>query len=105
MKTVFTADKRTYGAEFYEVCDSLEELKKEIVAHHFYRYNDVEKAYSEEMFEEACSEGEYVPYEIELHPDEEIEFHGYDGTSWFTIEKKDKKILSRSKRVYEIEED
>ena len=101
MKTVFTADKRTYGAEFYEICDSLEELKKEIIDHHFYRYNDGEKAYSEEMFEEACLDGEYTPFEIELHPDEEIEFHGYDGTSWFTIEKKDKKILSRSKRVYE----
>lgn len=104
MKKVFTAVKRTYGDEFYGMCDTLEELKKEIVTHHFYSYNDVEIIYSEEMFEEACSEGEYVPYEIELHPDEEVEFHGYDGTSWFTIEKIDKKILSRSKRVYEIEE-
>ena len=33
MKKVFTADKRSYGSGFYEVCDTLEELKRAIVYH------------------------------------------------------------------------
>jgi hypothetical protein len=105
--TVFTADKRTYGTEFYEICYSLEELKKEIIDHCYYMFKDenIERVYSEEMFQKACLEGEYTPFEIDLHPDEEIAFHGYDGTSWFTIEQKNKKILSRTKMVYKIEEE
>ena len=103
MKKVFTASKGSYGAEFYEICDSLEELKRAIVYHELQFSDDkyTDDKYTEELFIEAKQDGEYTLYEINLHPDEEIQFSGYDGQSWFTIEKKDKGILSRSKRVEE----
>lgn len=103
MKTVFTAVKSSYGSEFYEICDTLEELKRAIIDHCYYMFEDenLERVYSDDLFKEACAEELYIPYAVDLHPDEEIEFHGYDGQSWFTIEKIDKNILSRSRRVFE----
>ena len=103
MKTVFTADKHSYGSEFYEICNSLEELKKAIIDHCYYMFEDEdpERVYSDELFKEACAEGSYVPYVVDLHPDEEIVFDQYDGKSWFKIERIDKSVLSRTRRVEE----
>lgn len=103
MKKVFTADKSSYGAEFWTVCDTLDELKRAIIDHCYYMFEDedLERVYSDSLFKEACAEGGYTPFEVDLHPDEEIKFDGYDGTSWFSIEKIDKGILSRSRRVEE----
>jgi hypothetical protein len=103
MKKVFTADKRSYGTEFYEICNSLEELKKAIIDHCYYMFEDEdpERVYSDALFKEACAKGLYVPFVVDLHPDEEIEFDGYDGQSWFKIEKIDKGILSRTRPIEE----
>ena len=103
MKKVFTADKNSYGSEFYEICNSLEELKRAIIDHCYYMFEDEdpERVYSDELFKEACAEGSYVPYVVDLHPDEEIVFSEYDGKSWFRIERIDKSVLSRSRRVEE----
>jgi len=103
MKKVFTASKGSYGTEFYGICDSFEELKRAIVYHElqFLEEEYTDDKYTEELFKDICRVDKYTPFEIDLHPDEEIQFDGYDGTSWFTIEKIDKNILSRSKRVEE----
>jgi len=37
---------------------------------------------------------DYTLYEVELHDEEYIQWHEYDGKSWFSIEKKDPKLLS-----------
>ena len=95
-KQVFTAKKNSYGLEFTEVCDSLDELKKEIFDHsHCF---DDKPEYSEEELKKIVKK-EYEIYMIELHHDEKIEFHEYDGTSWFKIVKKDPDIQSE---CYEI---
>ena len=104
MKKVFTADKNSYGSGFYEVCDTLDELKRAIVEQQcmFIEEGVIKyQTYSEDLFKEALADGEYTMYTVDLHPDEEIVFNEYDGKSWFKIEKIDKGILSRSRRVEE----
>ena len=95
---VFTADKQSYGSEFTYVCDSLEELKHEIVKHGcLFRKKD--KPYSEELAKRIIQEDGYVLYRVNLHEDEEIVFHEYDGQSWFTIEKINSNIFSTSEKI------
>jgi len=98
MKTVFTANKSSYGSEFTQTFNSLEELKKGIVDHEHY-FDDEEDTpeYSEELFEKASKS--YSLYKIELHKDEKVVFGDYDGQSWFHIEKKDPNILSKAVRI------
>jgi hypothetical protein len=108
MKKVFTADKRSYGTGFFEICDSLEELKKAIVKN-YYQYRGVgpkdrptrysDDMYSEDLFLRAKKEGRYILYEIDLHDEEEILFHEYDGTSDHYIAKKEVNILSTSTQL------
>ena len=96
MKTIFVADKSTYGSEFYAECDSLDELKRAIVDHELqFKVRDesyTSDKYTEELFKQH-SRG-YTLYEVQLHDDECIVWDEYDGQSWFKIEKKDPKILS-----------
>lgn len=101
MKKVFTADKLSYGSEFYEICDSLEELKKAIIIHCYYMFEDEDpdRVYSDDLFKKACEEGEYFPYAIDLHPDEQIVFSEYDGKSWFKIEKIKQNLLSTVTKI------
>ena len=89
MKKVFVADKNSYGLEFYEICDTLDELKRAIVAHElcFEDYSYTNGMYTEELFKKHCKDGEYTLYEVDLHEEEEITFSEYDGKSWFRIEK------------------
>lgn len=102
MKTVFTADKNSYGSGFYEVCDTLDELKRAIFEQHRFKGNDDKVIiYTEDLFKEALDYGEYTMYTVDLHPDEEIVFSEYDGKSWFKIERIDKSVLSRTRRVEE----
>lgn len=103
MKKVFTADKQSYGSGFFEVCNTLDELKKAIIDHCYYMYEDEdpERVYSDDMFKKACAERLYTPFVVDLHPDEEIVFSEYDGKSWFKIERIDKSVLSRTRRVEE----
>lgn len=90
MKKVFVADKRSYGSEFYDECETLDELKRAIVAHE-YRFSREPVEYSEEVFNKIP---DYTMYEVDLHDEEYIQWHEYDGTSWFTIEKKAPNLLS-----------
>ena len=90
MKKVFVADKSSYGSEFYDECETLDELKRAIVAHE-YQFSKEPVEYSEEVFNEIA---EYTMYEIDLHDEEYIQWHEYDGTSWFTIAKKVSNLLS-----------
>lgn len=98
MKTVFTANKGSYGLEFMEVCDSLDELKRAIVNHTF-QFEEKLPEYSEELFKECAIQNLFTLHEIQLHDDECITFGEYDGTSWFIISKKVDDILSTSKRI------
>lgn len=103
MKTVFVADKRSYGTGMMHICSSLLALKKAIVKQELYfddRENRGKKTkYTEELFERFKKKGEYTLYKVELDPSEKISFGEYDGTSWFYIEKKKVKILSKSERI------
>jgi hypothetical protein len=90
MKKVFVANKSSYGSEFYDECETLDELKRAIVAHE-YQFSKEPVEYSEEVFNEIA---DYTMYEIDLHDEEYIQWHEYDGTSWFTIEKKVSNLLS-----------
>ena len=90
MKKVFVADKRSYGSEFYDECETLDELKRAIVAHE-YRFSREPVEYSEEVFNKIP---DYTMYEVDLHDEEYIQWHEYDGNSWFTIEKKVPNLLS-----------
>ena len=95
MKKVFTANKSSYGTGFYGEYDSLDELKKAIVAHELYfkkAYTD--GLYTDELFKKCVIEGEYELYEIDLHNDEYLKFSEYDGQSHFHFEKKKRNILS-----------
>ena len=99
MKKVFVANKNTYGLGFNGIHNTLDELKRAIVKHELnpFEYEDEEytdEMYTEELFE-TCHKS-YFLFEINLHETETIEFGEYDGTSWHTIEKKDKNILSTS---------
>ena len=97
MKTVFTANKGSYGSEFMEVYDTLDKLKRAIVDHTFQFREKPE--YSEELFEECATQHQFTLYEVQLHDEERISFGEYDGKSWFTIEKKVENIFSTSERI------
>jgi hypothetical protein len=103
MKKVFTASKQSYGSGFYQVCNTLEELKRAIIDHCYYEFedDDPERVYSDDLFKEACAEGGYSPYVVDLHPDEEIIFSEYDGSSCFKIEKINKMLLSHFRPIEE----
>jgi hypothetical protein len=101
MKKVFVADKSSYGSEFYNVCNTLDELKRAIVAQEL-QFEDEEYTddmYTEELFKKHCKDGQYRLFEVDLHEEEEIAFDEYDGQSWFKVVKKDPKILSKSKWI------
>ena len=105
-QVVYTANKDSYGAGFFNVCDTLDELKRAIVEQEMYFNRDnieyTDDMYTEELFEECKGKGEYHLHRVKLHPDEQIEFDEYDGKSGFYIQKKiPPKILSR----YEYIED
>ena len=94
MKKLFIADKSSYGAEFYNECNTLEELKKEIVLHELRWEGEYSpEMYTEELFKEHSTD--YTLYEIDLHDDEYIEWHEYDGASWFKIQKRVPNLLSK----------
>lgn len=100
MKKVFVADKSSYGSEFYKICSTLDELKREIVYHEIGRWGETDytrEKYTEELFKENSKS--YKLFEVDLHDEEEIRFDEYDGQSWFSIVKKDPNILSKSKRI------
>ena len=102
MKKVFVADKSSYGLEFFEECDTLDELKRAIVYHEIGRWdrNDyTPDMYTEELFKEHS--GDYNLCEVDLHNEEMITWYEYDGTSWFRIEKIDPKLLSKLKWIKE----
>jgi hypothetical protein len=99
MKTLYVADKRTFGSEFFCECSSLDELKRAIVEHEL-RFDDesyTPDKYTEELFKEH-SHG-YKLYEVQLHDEECIRWDQYDGQSWFEIVKKEPNILSTIKGV------
>jgi hypothetical protein len=98
MKNVFVANKTSYGLEFFDECDSLDELQRAIVAHEF-RFESYSPAmYTEELFLKLSSD--YALYKVQLHEDEMIEWHEYDGQSWFkVVKKKSPKILSIIERL------
>ena len=98
MKTVFTANKGSYGSEFMEVYDTLDELKRAIVSHTF-QFEEKKPEYSEELFRKCATENLFTLHEVQLHDEECIVFGEYDGTSWFGVEKKDRDILSTRKRI------
>ena len=95
MKKVFVANKNSYGSEFYNECETLDELKRAIVAHE-YQFSKEPVEYSEEVFNEIA---EYTMYEIDLHDEERIQWSGYDGTSWFRIERKVSNLLSTAREI------
>ena len=103
MKKVFVANKRSYGSEFYKVCDTLDELKRAIVAHELYFEDDsyTDEMYTEELFKKHCEDGEYSLFEVNLHPEEKITFGSYDGQSWYDVEKIDPNILSTYRQIRE----
>jgi len=89
--TKYTASKRSYGTGFFDVCNTLDELKRAIVAQEMYFEDDVEYTddmYTEELFEKYKKKGQYSLIRVKLHPTEKIEFDEYDGASGFSIEKK-----------------
>lgn len=102
MKKVFVADKNSYGSEFFKECDTLDELKRNIVYHEIGRFGDTDytpEKYTEELFKEHSRD--YTLYEIDLHEEEMITWIEYDGTSWFRIEKIDPELLSKVKSIEE----
>ena len=102
MKKVFVADKSSYGAEFFQECNTLDELKRAIVYHEIGRWDEdgyTPEKYTEELFKEHSKD--YRLYEIDLHDEEMITWLEYDGTSWFRIEKIDPKLLSKLKWIEE----
>jgi hypothetical protein len=94
MEKLFVANKSSYGAEFYNECNTLDELKRAIVYHELRWEKDYSpEMYTEELFKEHSID--YTLYEVDLHDDEYIQWHEYDGTSWFKIEKKVSNLLSQ----------
>ena len=59
MKTVFTANKDSYGLEFMEVYDTLDELKRAIVSH-TYLFEEKKPEYSEELFKECAIQNRFT---------------------------------------------
>lgn len=98
MKTVYTANKGSYGTEFMEVYDTLDELKRAIV-NSALQFEEEPYEYSEELYKKCATMNQYTPYKIELHDEEQVSFGEYDGTSWFFIEKKVANILSTSEKI------
>lgn len=104
-KIVYVAEKRSFGSMAFEyVCNSLDALKDAIMQHEHEVYwpDDEQIPYSEELAEACIKIGKYRLHKVNLHDEEEIVFHEYDGASWFTIEKKDFKILSRCEQIYPV---
>jgi hypothetical protein len=99
MKKVFVANKSSYGSEFFEECDTLDELRRAIVAHELFFEDDdyTDDKYTEELFKKHSTA--YTLYEINLHDEEYIQWRDYDGTSWFRIEKKVSNLLSIVREV------
>ena len=106
MKKVFAAHKHSYGADFMEEFDTLDELKRGIVKHELYfdHYDSetmtssyTSDMYNEELFKEHSKS--YTLFEIDLHEDERLEWSEYDGQSYFAIVKIEPKILSIMKQV------
>lgn len=100
MKKVFVANKHSYGSEFCIECNSLDELKREIVEHEI-RFSKEPMMYTEELFKEISID--YTLYEVDLHDDEYISWREYDGQSWFEIKKRNPNILSIVKGLDEGE--
>ena len=101
MKTVYVADKSSYGGEFCEIHTSLDDLKKAIVNHEL-RFSDyTPEMYTEQLFKECKSEGMYTLFEIHLDSTEEILFSEYDGQSWHEIVIIDQNIRSISNEIEE----
>lgn len=100
-RTVYVADKSSYGASFECIFDSLHELKNGIIQneHDVWSDDDEKIPYSEELAEKCIREGGYTLYEVDLHDDEYISFDEYDGQSWFRIEKKNKNIFSTATKI------
>lgn len=105
-KTVYTANKLSYGTPFSDICNTLDELKRAIVkqeTHYSRVYYDrkwTDDMYTEELFRKCVKEKDYHLCRICLHEDEEIEFAQDDGKSWFKFVKKDPGILSYIKDYY-----
>ena len=97
----------SYSAGFFHILDTLDELKKKIVAQEegqerraateHEKYTD--DMYTEELFKKWAKDEEYELYEIHLHEDEEIVFDEYNGRSWFSIVKIEPDILSTTKLI------
>ena len=97
----------SYSAGFFHILDTLDELKKKIVAQEegqerraateHEEYTD--DMYTEELFKKWAKDEEYELYEIHLHEDEEIVFDEHNGRSWFSIVKIEPDILSTTKRI------
>lgn len=96
MTKVFLANKRSFGSEFCEKFNSLDELKRGIVAHEN-RWSKEPVVYTEELFKESSEE--YTLFEVDLHDDEFIYWHEYDGQSHFEIQKRNPQLLSSSKII------
>ena len=100
-RTVYVASKSSYGMSFECIFDSLHALKNGIIQneHGIWDDDDEEVPYSEELAEKCIIGGQYSLYKVDLHDDEYISFQEYDGQSWFTIEKKNKQILSTKTKI------
>lgn len=94
MKKVYLAKKATFGTEFIDTYDSLQELKQAIFDQFAYGYS-----YSEQVVNDCIEDNGLSLYEINLHNDEDIVFDQYDGQSWFTVIKKPEFILSTTTRI------
>lgn len=92
---LFVANKSSYGSEFYDACDTLDELKRAIVAHE-YEYSKEPVEYSEEVFNEIVG---YTMYEVDLHHEERIHWDDCDGASWFRFEKEKTNLLSTARKI------
>lgn len=106
MKKVFAAHKHSYGSDFMEEFNTLDELKRGIVEHElYYKLYDVktmktmytDDMYREDLFEEYSKS--YTLFEIDLHEEERLEWSEYDGQSYFSIVKIEPQILSTMKQV------
>lgn len=100
-KTVYVANKSSYGMSFECIFNSLHDLKNGIIQneHGIWSDDDEEIPYSEELAKKCIEGGGYTLYKVELHDDEYISFDEYDGQSFFRIEKKVKNILSTKTQI------
>lgn len=106
MKKVFAAHKHSFGSDFMEEFNTLDELKRGIVEHELYYklYNVktmktmyTDDMYREDLFEEYSKS--YTLFEIDLHEEERLDWSEYDGQSYFSIVKIEPKVLSTMKQV------